>query len=283
MSKKITIRRKSRHLELNDACEAGDMARVKALVEGGLDLSEIWSVDCLPLSIALFRNDVAMIAYLLEHGMPPYLNLQSIVREDPDGDPSDYSLLGLWCPEHHEALMYLLEHGSPANSRKTGYNALAGLAHLRETGRNVQVGAKSDEFFAALLSRSPDVDQVMDIGGTLLHQIAQGNNRYVPPLVALSKQVDAPKEPDSPSATPLRNAAREGADVAVEALLKAGANPNLMERHQNLSILDTALLGQKKKRGGPFSQHERVIELLRAHGAKTGLEMLRAVGISLDE
>ncbi|MNZ74938.1 Ankyrin repeats (3 copies) [compost metagenome] len=284
MSKKISIRRNPKHQALNDACATGDMAQVRALVEEGLDLSEPWSVDYYtPLSIAMARNDVPLIAYLLEHGMPPYLNLRSIVREDPEGDASDYSLLGLWCPEHHEALMYLLEHGSPANSGKTGYNALVGLAHLRETGHDVQIGAKSDDFFAALLSWSPDVDQVMDVGGTLLHHIVTGNNRYVPPLVALSKQVNAPEEPGYLSATPLRSAARYGADIAVEALLKAGANPSLMDRYHHDSILDTALSGQKNRKGWPYSRHERVIELLRAHGARTRLEMLKAGEISWGE
>ena len=268
MNGKIVVRRKRKHLDLNEACSAGDMARVRTLVEGGLDLGEPWSDESLtPLSIALYRNDVPLIAYLLGHGMPPYLNLRSIVQEDPEGDPSDYSLLAGWCPERHEALMFLLEHGCPANSHKTGYNALVSLVHMEESN----LCAKSDEFFAALLSREPDVDQVMDIRGTLLHQIAQGNNRYVPLLVARSKQVDAPKELDFPSATPLRNAARDGADVAVEALLQAGANPNLMDPYQDLSILDTALLGQEKRRG--WRRHERVIELLRAHGAKTHAEM----------
>lgn len=265
MNGKIVIRRKKKHFDLNEACEAGDMARVRTLVEEGMDLSEPWShEEFTPLSLALYRNDVPMIAYLLEHGMPPYFNLLSIVQADPEGDPSDYSLLAPWRPEQHEALMFLLEHGSPANSRKTGYNALSELVYIEESN----LCAKSDEFFAALLSREPDVDQIMDDGDTLLHQIAKGNNRYVPLLVARSKQVDAKK---SSPVTPLRYAALEGADIAVEALLQAGANPNLRGRYQELSILDIALLGQEQRRG--WRRHERVIELLRAHGAKTRAEM----------
>lgn len=281
MSKKITIRRNPKHQALNDACATGDMTKVRALVEEGLDLSEPWSVDhYTPLSIATARNDVALIAYLLEHGMPPCLNLRSIVREDTEGDASDYSLLADWCPERHEALMYLLEHGSPANSCKTGYNALASLAHLRETGPSVVIGDKSDEFFAAVLARKPNVDQRMDIGITLLHQIAEGNNRYVPQLIARSKKVDAAEKRGYSSATPLRRAASAGADLAVDALLRAGANPNRMDRYDRRSILDGALFGQESKRGWPYSKYERVIELLRAHGAKTSEEMLAAGDIS---
>lgn len=285
MTKKIVIRRNAKHQAFSEACEVDDRARINALLQEGLDLTEPWSTHAYPLDVARYANNLPLLAYLLEQGMPPWLNLRSLLPEAPEGDLSVFSMLTGWEPGHHEAMMFLLEHGSPANSTETGYNALASLAHLKEyvmrdTLCRIEdsvVGDKSDAFFAALLTHTPNVDQPMSTGGTLLYQIAGGNNRYVAPLVALSKKVDAPKHRTHKSMTPLRAAANMGADLAVEALLKAGAKPNVMDRyHQNDSILDEALSSQANKRNFVYGNYPRVIELLRAHGAKTSAEMREA-------
>lgn len=282
MNKKIVVRRNSKHQAFSDACEADDRAQMDALLQEGLDLTEPWSNYAYPLSVARYANNLPLLAYLLERGMPPWLNLRSLLPEAPGGDLSVFSLLNYWEPGHHEAMMFLLERGSAANSTETGYNALASLVDLKEYVmrdalcrlEDSVVGEKSDEFFNALLAHKPNVDQPMSTGGTLLHHIAEGNNRYVAPLVALSKKVDAPKSRTYKSMTPLRVAADKGSDLAVEALLKAGAKPNVMDRyHQNSSILDEALSSQANNRNFVYGNYPRVIELLRAHGAKTSAEM----------
>ncbi|QIL44338.1 ankyrin repeat domain-containing protein [Acidovorax sp. HDW3] len=285
MATKIVMRRNAKHQAFSDACEADDRAQMHALIQEGLDLTEPWSINAYPLVVARYANNLLLLAYLLEQGMPPWLNLRSLLPEAPEGDLSVFSLLNYWEPGHHEAMMFLLEHGSSANSTETGYNALASLAYLKEYVmrdtlcrlEDSVVGERSDEFFAALMAHKPNVDQPMSTGGTLLRHIAEGNNRYVAPLVALSKKVDAPKHRTHKSMTPLRVAADKGSDLAVEALLKAGAKPNVMDRyHQNDSILDEALSSQANKRNFVYGNYPRVIELLRAHGAKTSAEMRQA-------
>jgi len=285
LTKKIVIRRNAKHQAFSEACEADDRGRIDTLLQEGLDLTEPWSTEVYPLDVARYANNLPLLAYLLEQGMPPWLNLRSLLPEAPEGDLSVFSLLTGWEPEHHEAMMFLLEHGSPANSSETGYNALASLAYLKEYVmrdtlcrlEGSVVGDKSDAFFAALLAHKPNVDQPMSTGGTLLYQIAEGNNRYVAPLVALSKKVDAPQSRTYKSMTPLRVAADKGSDLAVEALLKAGANPNVMDRyHQKSSILDEALSSQANNRNFVYGNYPRVIELLRAYGAKTSAEMREA-------
>lgn len=279
------IRRNAKHQAFSEACEADDRARINALLQEGLDLTEPWSINAYPLVVARYANNLPLLAFLLEQGMPPWLNLRSLLPEAPEGDLSVFSLLAYWEPGHHEAMMFLLKHGSSANSTETGYNALASLVDLKEYVmcdtlcrlEDSVVGEKSDEFFDALLAHTPNVDQPMSTGGTLLYQIAQGNNRYVAPLVALSKKVDAPKYRTHKSMTPLRVAADKGSDLAVEALLKAGAKPNVMDRyHYHASILDEALSSQANKRNFVYGNYPRVIELLRTHGAKTSAEMREA-------
>ena len=286
MSAKISVSRKAEHQQFLELCEAKDIEGVKAMVAGGIDLRQPWVADYYPLSALLREGPLALLEYLLEQGMPPYLNVHSLLREAPDGDLSVFSLLGEWTPQSHDALMLLLHYGSRSNSPETGYNALAGLAGQSEwgwsQGMRVRVShcvldERSDAFFSALLSHGPDVDQMMSTGRPLLHQIAEGNNRYVAPLIAMSKKVDIPESKRFRSRTALRCAAREGNDFAVEALLKAGAKPNLTDAHTKETILDETLKWQardKSSRRHLYGDYPRVISLLRDHGAKTAQELV---------
>lgn len=116
--------------------------------------------------------------------------------------------------------MYLLDNGASVNS-DSGENppawALAGL-------HDSKAGAESEEFFERLVAGGVDVDAPWGEQQKLLHLISQGKNRYVPRLIALSKNVNVTGSDKFD--TPLKAAVIAGSDLAVKALLEKGAIAN---------------------------------------------------------
>ena len=66
-----------------------DTPKLEALLQGGLDLdvpiqlSEY--IKLMPLEIAVFRNDVPMIHFLLEHGADPGLAEEDVYKRQGSG------------------------------------------------------------------------------------------------------------------------------------------------------------------------------------------------------
>lgn len=283
MKAKIRVSAKRSHSELTQACEDNDLELVKQLVEAGLDLTELWTVESYPLAWAVYHNNVAMVQYLFERGMPAYLNTKpaakQVAADIKGGEVSMLTLVGRWRVDCHEAIMYLLTQGCSVTSPDSSYHPLIALAYLTAHDFCNEVCDKSDEFFNALISRGIDVDLPMgDDGRSLLFSLARGNNKYVPQLIALSKKIDVTL-PKFKAITPLTYAVTAGSDRAVLALLQAGAKPNRFDSRPYVTketCLDGAYSvkehdGQMKNNCG---QVDRVIEYLIQFGAKTYAQIL---------
>jgi ankyrin repeat protein len=282
MNAKIRVSAKRQHSELSQASEDNDLERVKQLVEAGVDLTELWTVEIYPLALAVYHNNVAMVQYLFERGMPAYFNTKpaakQVAADIKGGEVSMLNLVGRWSVDCHEAIMYLLAQGCPVVSPDLSYHPLARLAYLREDDFRNETCDKSDEFFNELVGRGIDVDLCMGDGRSLLLDLAGGNNKYVPKLIALSKNSDV-TDPEFDFITPLTYAVNAGSDRAVLALLQAGAKPNRIDAEISSSqetCLDSAYSvkrnhGQMKNNCG---QVDRVIEYLIQYGAKTYEQIL---------
>jgi ankyrin repeat protein len=283
MKAKIRVSAKQQHSELSQASRDNDLERVKQLVEAGVDLTEQWTVESYPLLLAINHNNVAMVQYLFERGMPAYLNTKSaakqVAADYKGGEVGLLNLVSRWRVDCHEAIMYLLAQGCPVTSLVSSYHPLIALAYLIAHDFCNEVCDKSDEFFNALISRGIDVDLPMvDDGRSLLLGLASGNNKYVPQLIALSKKVDV-SLPKFKTITPLTYAVDAGSDRAVLALLQRGAKPNRIDAKSlrpQRTCLDVAYSikehsGQMKNNCG---QVDRVIEYLIQFGAKTYAQIL---------
>ncbi|OLU34754.1 hypothetical protein BVH06_04985 [Pseudomonas sp. PA27(2017)] len=177
------------------------------------DPSVLWSCPDYPLAIAASQNNVAMMDVLLAKGMPLYINTKYASR---DGDVTDFTLASSWGVECHKAIMYLIEKGARVRSDNVAYMPVVRVLALHDHS----VCTESDEFFTAV-SDGVDIDAPIGNGESLLHLISTLNNRYVPKLIAQSKDVNAAS---ASGRRPLSLAVLHGADLAVEALLSAGAS-----------------------------------------------------------
>jgi ankyrin repeat protein len=282
MKAKIRVSAKQQHSELSQASRDNDLERVKQLVEAGVDLTEQWTVESYPLLLAVYHNNVAMVQYLFERGMPAYFNTKpaakQVAADIKGGEVSMLNLVGRWSVDCHEAIMYLLAQGCPVVSPDLSYHPLARLAYLREDDFRNETCDKSDEFFNELVRHGVDVDLCMGDGSSLLLDLASGNNKYVPQLIALSKKIDVTL-PKFKTITPLTYAVSAGSDRAVLALLQAGAKPNRIDAKSfrpQKTCLDRAY--SSKEHGGQekniCGQVDRVIEYLIQYGAKTYAQIL---------
>lgn len=212
---KIKTKIKKFHAELSNACGHQDTQLVRTLLETGENLQEPWTVDDYPVAIAVQSNNLELLAMLLEAGMPAYINTKLAIKRY--GESHQGSLAFLWEPSCHQAIMYLLDNGASVNS-DSGENppawALAGL-------HDSKAGTESEEFFERLVAGGVDVDAPWGEQQKLLHLISQGKNRYVPRLIALSKNVNVTGIEKFD--TPLKAAVIAGSDLAVKALLERGA------------------------------------------------------------
>ena len=111
-----------------------------------------------------------------------------------------------------------------------------------------------------------DVDAPWDDSSRVPRRICQGNNRYVPELIRLSRDVHAPEAGD-PLRTPLWMAVVSCSDLAVGALLACGADPSTPASHGQ-PLLDLARNAQKmKKHKNLRGQVDRIVTMLETGGA----------------
>ncbi len=269
MRKKIVIKKNRRHNELMEACRDNDFDKVRSIIESGLEIPEVWDCDSSPLFYAVINNNLSMVQYLLEHGVPPYDNAKGAHKLNPESDLADLTLAGFWSDDSHEAVMYLLEHGAAVDSHTIGYSPVMKVAKLEER----YMTSKSDTFLNALMQRGVNVDIEMTYGETLLHAIVgHRNSRYVPTLVTRSRNLEAKSDA---GLTPLFSALSEGSEVGIGALLEAGANPNAYFGRKSTSVLDRAyFLKSNRSDLNILGQMDRIIEKLIKHGAKTYQQLI---------
>ncbi|WP_028866074.1 ankyrin repeat domain-containing protein [Psychromonas aquimarina] len=258
---------KKSHKQFSEACVDNDLKTVRRMIDEGIDLTEVWTYEYYPLAFAVHINNLELAKLLVEAGMPLYENSKDGVKESKI--LTNLNLLGGWCNDSHETIMYLLECGSNINSPQIGFNGVSRLALLR----NTEISEKSDQFFNALMEKGIDVDMLMENGELLLHSIVAGkNSKYIPPLIRLSKQVNAGTTAYE-GRTPLFEAVRVGNEAAVNTLIEMGAdvNKNVFED----TILDDAYyLKESDKHMNRNGLVDRIIETLIKHGAKTYQQMV---------
>lgn len=274
MAIKIKINKK--HQELSDACCEGDIARVKTLINEGLDLREIWTADVYPLVIAQNSGSVELARLLVDNGMPLYWNSKYSYR---NLDYSEYLpaedevrqrlLFGKFDENSLAVSLALLDYAQQVNTPDHGYNGLYSASALE----NKYTTAASDEYVRRLLEMGADVDHLNPRGESLLHLLVSGkNDKYVEQFIRLSKNVN---QQCSEGSTPLMRAVR-GHWLAVRVLLECGARIDCGDFYNKRSVLDSLLFYRDRNsyenRDGAIDQ---VVELMRAHGAKTYAEMVR--------
>lgn len=263
----IKIRINKKHQALLDACFEQDINAAKQLIDEGMDLSEIWTTDDYPLAAALERNDVEMVRLLAEHGMPLHLNQKDVYRRaDTEDKVKAMLLFGWWGEDREDACLALLDYASEVNTAAPHFNGLVSLAYLKDC----YTSEKSDEYLSRLLAMGADVDFPRDIGGTVLHAIAGGeNSKYVEQLIRRSNKIDAGDD-EGAFGTPLYRNIDTGMEVAVKTLLELGAEPNKYNIVDKYTILDNILRYKEmhfyRNRNGSL---DRKIALLQSYGAKT--------------
>lgn len=246
---------------LQAAVLARDHAAARRWLADGGDATALWQGerpdDTYPLVLAVLDNDVEMVHLLAEAGMPLYHN--AVVAQKAYGRVEPLTLAALWQPDNHEAVMAVLDLGAAIHSTVHDYMPVLRLTELHER----QLDARSDALFQHILDAGPDVDAAWDDTRRVLHLICQGNNRYVPALIGLSRNVHAPGL-GNPYGTPLCVAVMSGSDLAVQALLARGADPG-GSAWEDQSLLELAReLKEYKQAQNLRGQIDRIIAMLEA-------------------
>lgn len=245
---------------LQAAVQARDYAAVRRWLAGGGDAKALWQgerwEDTYPMVLAVEGNDVEMVHLLAEAGMPLYHN--ALMAQKRYGAVEPLTVAALWRPGCHEAVMAALDLGAAIHSTTQDHMPVLRLTQLHER----ELDARSDALFQRILDAGVvDVDAPWDDSLRILHIICMGNNRYVPELIRLSRDVNTP-DTSALRLTPLRTAVTSGSDLAVRALLARGAAPSTPVS-KDKTLLDQALHIKEFKREKNLSgQVDRIIAML---------------------
>lgn len=251
---KITNKVKRFHKELSDACGRQELEQVQYLIATGESLVEPWTVDGYPVAIAIETNNVGILRALIEAGMPTYLNTALAIKRY--GTVENQSLVSLWTPSRHQAIMYLLDRGAAVQTNSEDNTSVYALTRLHDG----EVGSESDEFFERLVAGGIDVDAPWGENQRILHLVSQGHNKYVPKFIALSKDVNVTGANEFD--TPLKCAVIAGSDQAVKALLEKGAAPDAYA-YEGKSLLELAEdMKRRKKHLNLGGELDRIVLLL---------------------
>ena len=245
---------------LQAAVQARDYAAVRRWLAGGGDPKALWQgerwEDTYPMVLAVEGNDLEMVHLLAEAGMPLYHN--ALMAQKRYGAVEPLTVAALWRPGCHEAVMAALDLGAAIHSTTQDHMPVLRLTQLHER----ELDARSDALFQRILDAGVvDVDAPWDDSLRILHIICMGNNRYVPELIRLSRDVNTP-DTSALRLTPLRTAVTSGSDLAVGALLARGADPSTPVS-KDKTLLDQALHIKEFKREKNLSgQVDRIIAML---------------------
>ena len=245
---------------LQAAVQARDYAAVRRWLADGGDVKALWQgerwEDTYPMVLAVEGNDLEMVHLLAEAGMPLYHN--ALMAQKRYGAVEPLTVAALWRPGCHEAVMAALDLGAAIHSTTQDHMPVLRLTDLHER----ELDARSDTLFQRILNAGVvDVDAPWDDSLRILHIICMGNNRYVPELIRLSRDVHSPEASDL-RRTPLWTAVVACSDLAVGALLERGADP-CTPASGNQSLLELARdLREIKKGKNLHGQIDRIITML---------------------
>jgi ankyrin repeat protein len=271
MKIKITVNKE--HALFSQKCAANDLDAVRGMIADGFNLSDIWTCDEYPLSIAVFSNNVALARLLAESGMPLYLNTVSNHRDSQSEEEVKGTLVFGFVEDDGSNLdvcLALLDYASDVNTSGSS-NPLLNAADVGDKFGGEALGA----YVGKLFLLGADVDFPDGLGGTQLHNMVLGKNTaVVQHLISRTKDIDNPGKHGKGDMTPLSYAACHGHLVSVEALARNGANVNFCSSSAKVSILD--FLIRYRDNNGFYNRHgeiDVVIEKLRELGAKTYVEL----------
>ena len=222
---------KAFHKQVSNACYAGSTADLAGIIEGHADLSELWTIADYPLAIAASQNNIHIAQLLLDRGMPLFMNTK--IAQKQYGLVSELTLAGVWSPNFHEGITFLIEQGAKLHSKVSSFMPVTRLACMAE----YDAGESSEQFFHRIVEAGIDVDVPIGDGQLLLHFLARCNNRYVPAFLKKSKDVNAVAAIGERALT---IAVSNGAHFAVNALLEVGADVNYFVDDEKNTLLDRA-------------------------------------------
>lgn len=275
-----------KHQELSEAILVEDIDKVRALIDSGVNPSELWSFFPCPMEAAKQVNNVEIAKLLLSVGTPIYVNES---EEMVDAQELDFIwLYAKWHKSSHDVVMLMLEHAESVNNPNSSYNPLVHMTSIEDK----DIGPESDAFFAMIveMGADPDLPEIDDegheTGETMLHWAVLGDNKYVTPIIELAKNIDACPD-GQPVYTPLESAVTHASVRAAKALIQKGANVNVFERNyssdcadeMSFSLLDLAKKKLKRTKKKPnkaalVEKYEKIVEMLETAGAKTFEQML---------
>lgn len=245
---------------LQAAVLAKDYAAVRRWLADGGDVKALWQGerfdDTYPVVLAIEGNDVDMVHLLAEGSMPLYHN--ALVAQKIYGAVEPLTVAARWRRGSHEAVMAALDLGAAIHSTTRDHMPVLRLTELHDR----ELDARSDALFQRILDAGVvDVDAPWDGTSRVLHIICMGNNRYVPELIRLSRDVLTPEASD-PRRTPLWTAVMACSDLAVGVLLERGADPST-PASENQSLLDLARHQREfRKEKNLRGQIDRIINML---------------------
>lgn len=274
MKIKITVNKN--HAVFSQHCIDNNLEAIRQAIQDGLDLSELWTWENYPLSIAIASNNVTLACLLVENGMPLYSNtVFSRQHSENDAEFKGGFVFGQIEEDASDAeiCLELLKYAKDVNTPKSICSPLYNACRVNPW--NVTPSLKA--YVKKILEMGGDVDYPTGEYGTILHSIVtQRNTDLVCKLISLSKDLDNPGGYGNGECPPLYLAIYKGKLEAVEALAKSGANINFCMHSRKLSMLDY-LIEYRDTSGNSFANEQgevdRTIGLFLKLGAKTYKEL----------
>ena len=254
--------------------ESGDIAEIKATIQGGQDLEQENEVGWTPLFMAIRRGDPDVVRLLLRASAKPGH------RANGDMTALHYAMIapvkGRPLEKTLEVVnLLLLEDMSLANARNcdgtTPLHIAALLYSDREILRQIRQGYLKDipRLLEVLLSAGADLNIKDKEGKTALHEATLGEDEEVA-LLLIQSGADV-NASNNEGVTPLCFASGMGLPRVVSALLERGANPNVrMEGVTPLHMATGITLTDQR----PSGEWESFSEMLTRTG-RDGTDFLK--------
>lgn len=275
---------------IHTAAYIGDVKRVKALVDSGVEIDKLYEGDCTPLHFAAGAGSTKVVEFLIARGAN--VNASTIYGETP--------LLKAGWHGNKDIVAFLLANGAHANTTDNFDNTPL-LAAVKEGHKEIEKlllakGAQVTLYQAVLVgdlervrwfvTHGADVNARCGMGSRLLHEAAFGGHDEVVALL-LEKGADVNLRDDHGS-TPLHKAALGGHIKTVALLLAKGAEVNPRDNRHETPLHIAASEGHKELvallidkgaevnavggcntalRDAAYYGHTEVVELLLTKGA----------------